>query len=575
MAEAADIARGEPRARFFGGGEALLVALAAFYVVALGIWPLGRLLLEAFGPDAAGRPLGLFAEAYGSRAVSRAFWNTLLAASGATAISLVLGGGLALALGLFRLRGRVAMTFLILSPLLIPSQILSLAWIELTGASSPILRLLALAPEPGRTNPLYSAGGVMLLLGIEHMPLVFLAVRAALLGLPQALVEAARMAGARGWRICAAIVLPLLAPAAMAGGALAFAAAVGNFGVPALLGIPGRFTVLTTLIYQRLNGFGPAVLGQVAVLSALLVALAGLALALRAWTTMRAPPIDRAGGPMAPFDPGRWRLPIEIALWAILAIVAILPACALLATAVTPAIGAALTVESATFRHFEAVLASPTIRRAFANSLTLSFAAALIAALAALALAYMAVLRRNRVARLVDLLADGPFIVPGTVLGVAYILVFLRPLPIVEVSIYGTATILLLAYLARFLPLVLRPCAAALASLEPGLDEAGRMVGAGPLRRLAFIVAPLAAPAAMAGAVLVFMTAFNELTVSALLWSSGVETVGVTIFSLQYEGNSTGAAALSVLSILIVLALALALDRARALLPPGTLPWRG
>lgn len=574
MADEGVIARVSTRARHFGGGEVLLVALAAFYVVALGIWPLGRLLLEAFGPDAAGRPLGLFAEAFESRAVSRAFNNTLLAASGATAISLVLGGGLALALGLFRLRGRVAMTFLILSPLLIPSQILSLAWIELTGASSPILKLIGAAPEPGRTNPLYSAGGVMLLLGIEHMPLVFLAIRAALLGLPQTLVEAARIAGARSVRICSAIILPLLAPAAMAGAALAFAAAVGNFGVPALLGIPGRFTVLTTLIYQRLNGFGPAVLGQVAVLSALLVALAGVALALRAWTTMRAPPVDRAGGPMQPFDPGRWRLPIEITLWTIVVVVAVLPVCALLATAVSPAIGAALTVETATLRHFEAALASPAIRRAFANSLSLSLAASVIAALAALALAYMAVLRRNRAARLLDLLADGPFIVPGTVLGVAYILVFLPPLPVLGVSIYGTATILLLAYLARFLPLVLRPCAAALASLEPGLDEAGRMVGAGPLRRLALIVAPLAAPAAMAGAVLVFMTAFNELTVSALLWSSGVETVGVTIFSLQYEGNSTGAAALSTLSIALVLALALLIDRAHGRMPRGTLPWR-
>lgn len=78
----------------------------------------------------------------------------------------------------------------------------------------------------------------------------------------------------------------------------------------------------------------------------------------------------------------------------------------------------------------------------------------------------------------------------------------------------------------------------------------------------------------MAGAVLVFLTAFNELTLSALLWSSGVETVGVMVFSLQAEGNSPEAAALSVTSILLVSALALLLDRLGRGLPAGTLPWR-
>ena len=80
------------------------------------------------------------------------------------------------------------------------------------------------------------------------------------------------------------------------------------------------------------------------------------------------------------------------------------------------------------------------------------------------------------------------------------------------------------------------------------LDEAGRILGARIGRRITRIVAPLMAPSAIAGALLVFMTAFNELTVSSLLWSSGVETIGVMIFSLQYEGNSPAAAAVSTAS---------------------------
>ncbi|MEH6775782.1 MAG: iron ABC transporter permease, partial [Cereibacter changlensis] len=156
----------------------MLVALILLYVLVTGLWPLARLLAEAFGPDDSGRVMGLIRDGLESRAARRALGNTLFASGGSVLVSLVLGTFLALALGLLRLPGRVAMTFLAISPLLIPSQIMALAWIELTGASSPILAPLGLAPAPGSTNPLYSGGGIVWLMGIEHMPLVFLAVRA-------------------------------------------------------------------------------------------------------------------------------------------------------------------------------------------------------------------------------------------------------------------------------------------------------------------------------------------------------------------------------------------------------------
>ena len=100
------------------------------------------------------------------------------------------------------------------------------------------------------------------------------------------------------------------------------------------------------------------------------------------------------------------------------------------------------------------------------------------------------------------------------------------------------------------------------------------MSGAGILRRLATITAPLAAPAAVAGGLLVFMSAFNELTVSALLWSSGNETLGVVLFSLEEAGLGTQAAAIAVSTIIVVIVLLLVLDRFGKRLPAGVLPWR-
>lgn len=556
------------------GGRFLLTALVALYVLALSVWPLLRLFAEALAPGAEGAPLGLIRDVLGARATGPAVLNTLWVSAASVVVSAVIGVALALATGVFALPGRVAMTFLALSPLLIPSQTMALAWIQLTGSSSPILAPLGLAPAPGTTNPLYSGPGIALVMGIEHMPLVFLAVRAALGSLPQDLIEAARIAGAGQGRIIGRIVLPVVLPATLAGGVLAFAAAVGNFGVPALLGIPGRFPVLTTLIYQRLNGFGPSVAGQVAVLALILVLIAVAALALRA-LLLRGLSVPLARGKaMEPLRPAPGlRGVLVTAVWGVLLLVAVLPMLALFATALSPALGVPFGPATATMANFADVLGNPAVLRAFANSLWLSAAAAGVSALVALPFAFLATTLRDPVVRVLDWLVDAPWVVPGTVVALAMILTFLRPLPVIG-SLYGTATLILVAYLARFLPLVLRPVIAAARAAEPALDEAARIAGAGPLRRMVRIMTPLLLPAAVAGAMLVLMTALNELTLSALLWSSGNETIGVMVFALQYEGNSTGAAAVAVVSVGLVLALTLAMDACRGRLPPGVLPWR-
>src|SRR5262249_5631863 len=159
----------------------------------------------------------------------------------------------------------------------------------------------------GRTNAIYSMGGIAWVMGLEHMPLVLLAVVAGLATLPRDLIEAARVVGARGPRIVVSVVLPSIMPSVLAGAMLAFVSAVGNFGVPALLGIPGRLTLLTTLIYQRLNGFGPSVLGEVAAISLLLVGLAGAALSVHALLTQRTAHLDRAAASGAALPFGMWR----------------------------------------------------------------------------------------------------------------------------------------------------------------------------------------------------------------------------------------------------------------------------
>lgn len=551
-------------------GEALLLAGLFAYVAVVAMLPLGRLLAEALRPGADGALLGLAAETLSTRSVARALGNTVQAAVLSTLVSTALGTAFAFLLRLTDLPGRSALLFLALLPMLIPPQISALAWIELTGPSSALLAPLGLAPAPGQTNPLYSMAGIVWVMGLEHMPLVLLPVAAALGSVPQDLFEAGRIAGARRGRIVAAIVMPAVLPAVLAGAALAFVSAIGNFGVPALLGIPGRVTMLTTLIYQRLNGFGPSVLGEVAAITLVLVALAVAGLALRQVAQRRSAALERTGAPLEPLALGRWRLPAAGLAWLALIVLSVLPLMALLSSALVPAVGVALTGETATLDNFVRLLSgNATVRRAFVNSFSLALLAALLSAAGAVALSYLAIIRGKRAARLLDAAVEAPYAVPGTVLALGVIIVFLPPLPLLGVSLYGTFWILLVAYLGRFLLLAQRPVAGAMQSLDPALDEAARIVGAHPLRRLSAIVVPAVMPAAMAGALLVFMTAFNELTLSALLWSVGNETLGVLVFQLQYEGNSTAASALATVIVVVTLVLAAAAGALGGKLAPG------
>ncbi|WP_019994576.1 ABC transporter permease [Aureimonas ureilytica] len=556
------------------GSERLTVAALAALVALFCVLPVARLAFEAVLPGGRLDPrlaLGVLQ----ARSTWVATLHTLESAAVGTLIAVALGLVLALLVGLTDIRGKTALVFFALLPAMIPPQVTALAWAQLFGPSSPLLRTLGLAPPIGTPNPLYSAGGIMLLLGVQHAPLVFLSVRAGLRALPRDLVEAARACGASRRRVLLTVILPVMTPPLVAGAAIAFVSAVGNFGIPALLGIPAGYTVLPTLIYQRLAGFGPAIIGETAVLSILvgLVAFAGFAvqgLALRG----RDYRLSGTGAPLEPFALGRWRPLAEALVVGLMLVIVAAPLLGLLATSLVPAYGVPLGPGTATLGNYAEVLFRQDVTvRAFRNSAALSLGAALVLALIAVPLGMLLVWRGSRLLRALSAAADIPYALPGIVLGIASILLFLKPLPLFGFSLYNTIWIIFFAYLARFLVLELRPIVAGLRQLDPALDEAARMTGAGFLFRLRTVILPLVSPMAAAGAILVFMTAFNELTVSALLWSAGNETLGVAVFNLDDSGNAPLASALASVTVVVILAL-MALGSALApLLPRGALPW--
>lgn len=541
-------------------------------VLFLSVLPLARLAVVGISAFANGGVLEVLSDPM----VWSAVYYTIVTAILGTVISLVIGCAFAYLLTLTDIPAKGPLSFFFVLPMMIPPQVTALAWVQMSGPSSPLLKALHIAPPLGSPQPLYSVGGIALLYGVQHAPLVYLALRAGLMTLPRDGVEAARLSGASSLRVFRDIILPLSLPGVIAGAAISFVSCTGNFGIPAILGIPASIFTLPTLIFSKFTAFTGRTFGDVALLSAIiaLISVAGLAIQDRALRGRDYRVIGLSGATAA-FELGGWKLIFTPLLWIVLFFMLAAPFFALVAGALVPAYGVPLTFKTMTFHAFEEILFRQAVTRtAFVNSLSLASGAAVGLLFVTVLAAYALTRRKDTLSRIVSSLVEIPYSLPGIVMAVCFILVFAAPIPVLNVTLYGTVWIILIAYFSSFFAISLKPVVSAFHQLDPALEEAARLSGAGFFRRLKDIIVPLIAPAAGASVILVFLIACNELTVSALLWSAGTQTLGVAIYNLDDSGSSDLASALSVLVVFMVVAMMLLLELLAKHLPKGVVPWR-
>lgn len=554
-----------------GGFIAALVVLAVLVFCLLPVVQLVTVASSVIAADPAGA-IGLLTSA----SVTRATLNSLTIAAASTVLAVVVGGIVAVVLATMTLTTRRALAFLFVLSLMVAPQVSALAFKTLAGPSSPILNALGMAPALGTANPMLGFGGVIFVMGLHHAPLVAIVLASGLVRVPKALVEAAMLDGARPLAIVTQVILPVIRLNILSAVLLAFVAGVGNFGIPALLGLPVGVTTLPTTIYRQLASFGRGAINDAALISLLIALIAGIAVIASAWLTARnsvRTDVDRG---IEPFIHRRAvTMPVEILVWLFFAATIILPLASLVAKSLVPTYGVTLGWDTLTFAQYtDTMWRQALIRRAFANSFTYAGTAAVVLAAISLLVAY-AVDRRLAWARMAILpVVEMPYALPGVVVAIACILLFVNPLPLVNITIYGTAWIIVFAYLASFLAIALKPVMAAVSSLERDVEEAALIDGAGIGRRLGTIILPLNLPAVVAGGVMVFLLAFNELTISALLWSAGTETLGVALLNLEDAGLGSKSAALAVVASSVVAVVMLVLEAASRHFPENALPWR-
>jgi iron(III) transport system permease protein len=553
--------------------ERVVFAALSLFVIGVSFLPLARLVWAAVAPT--GQPeMARLGALFGRSNVAAATLNTIRIAVVSALLSTFVGTVAALLVGVTDFRHKAAWVFVFILPLTIPPQVTALAWIQGLSPNSAMAQVLGLS-LPFGSHPLFSVAGITLMLGITNAPLVFLSVRAALRRIPADLVEAAQAGGARPPRMLFDVILPLARMGIIAGFALALVASAGNFGIQAMLGIPARVPTLITMIYQQLNSFGPSALPDMAALSLALAVITVLCLMVAGWFGHRQDTRIEGTGHRIQWPLGRFQIPLQIVATVYFVATLLLPIASLFTNSLLGGVGQSFAAENISLdNYYAALFRQGSIRSAFATSFFLTVVTTLVLMLVALFLSYYLAVKKSRFVRGIQLGTEMAYALPGVVIGVAAILFFLRPLPIINRSLYGTIWIILVAYLSNFLALVLRPTQAGVAQMDSSLVEAGQIYGARFLRRMLDIVAPAAAPSLAAGGIIVFLSAINEIQTSILLVTSRARTIGPMIIFLEESNASTTAAAVGCLMIVVVLLLMGVASALSRKLPEGVLPWQ-
>jgi iron(III) transport system permease protein len=503
------------------------LVIAAFLFVALCLLPTVYMFgVSLTGPDG-GFSIDNYRRLFMDARQRKLLLDSTLIGAGAAALATCVGVPLGLLLARTDVPAKRLLRLLFVVPLVIPPYILGLAWIYIGSSTGLMAQIFGRDLLSGWT---YSLTGAIIVLGTGFYPLSMLATEAAARRMEGHLEEAALLA-ANPSRVVWRITLPLIAPSITAAALIIFVLSLSEFGVPSLLRVP-VFTTEVFTAFAALYDFGAATALAVPLL--LVALITGVAVVLvsgdRMITTRRS---AYAG---LRYSLGHWKPAVIALLAAVLLVTVALPLAVLARETGQPG------------RMVAAVQASGG---AIANSLLLSgTGATLIVALSAL-LGYGIGRAPTRLRTMVELALLVVFAVPSTVVGIGLIDLWNRPgLP---GEIYKSPLIILIGYLARFVPVAALILAANVRQTPLSLEEAAAVAGAPWPKAFGRIVLPQLRAGLLAAWVVAFIFAFGELGATVLVAPPGTSTLPVQIYTLIANAPSSEVAALALMQVGIVL----------------------
>ncbi len=541
-------------ASIFDGGRILgAIYLITFIVVALLVAiPLGALIYGSLRSAAPGLEghwtldnwIALF-----STGVIGTFYTTLFIGLASALIASVIGTAIAIVVHRTDFRGGTIVTALVSLSFFLPSFILAMAWIIIGSPGGLINGVLESIGIVSIKVDAYTKSGMIFVTVLHQIPFVYLMMRGPILGIDATFEEAARASGATPFTVLRRITLPLLSFSITSSLVLTFILSIEQFAIPALMGIPGRITVLATQLYLLVS-FPPPDYGLAAAIGLTLSALTGVAI----WVQRRIARGNRLtvttgkAGRLTLISLGKWKWAANTLCWGYILFALILPVIILAYVSVLKYFSANPFEGAYTLRNYVFLFESSSTLRSFWNTLIVSGLGALIGVGLASFVSYFTLRHRPPGYRALDFIASLPFGVPGVVIGLGLLWAYAYlPLPI-----YGTLSILIISFITRFLSYATETVGGRMVQIDKSLEEAAWTSGATRLQGIKKILVPLAMPSLQGAYFLLFMAFFREIASAVLLYTASTSVLSTSIWSFFEQANWGLASSLSLVGMIVV-----------------------
>ena len=540
----------------------IIVAIVAFMLV-FQVFPLLYLVFKAFFPEGS-FSLSTFERIYTYEMNWGALTNTLIAATMTMIFGTLLAFPLAWLVGRTNLYGKKFFRSLFVLTYMVPPYVGAMAWLRLlnknVGTINIVLRsLFNLETNIGPLN-IYSLGGLIWVLTTFYYPYAFITISRAMEKMDPSLEEASRIAGASPIKTVFRITLPMMTPSLIAGALLVFVCAASCYGIPSIIGAPGKVHTVTTRIIEYM-GLGTDGINDATGLAVFLMVIAVIILYISDFVIARKQYVTVSGKSTRPnmVDLGKWRGPLTALVSLFACVVIVLPFATILETSFKKNLGKGIwEAGNFTTTHWTKIFSRADILQSLWNSILFGIITATVGIVIACAMAYLLQRTRVRGRKIPDFLITLGSGTPSVVIALGLIMTMTGKFGI---NIYNTAAIMIIAYLIKYLMMGMRTVVSAMSQIHVSLEESSQISGASWLGTMRRITVPLIFPSIAAGWFLIFIPSFYELSMSALLYSKDTKTIGFQLYEYWTYTSQQQASAMAFGILMVVVVLNVVLNR--------------
>ena len=514
---------------------AITLAILALFLIFV-VFPIGLILYKSVLMEDGTINFSYFAKFFSKKFYWSTLVNSFKVTIASTLVSAALGLIMAYILRSVKIKGSKLLNILIVISYLSPPFIGAYAWVQLLGRNGFITRILN-SMLGVKLGGIYGFSGIVLVFSLQSFPLVYMYVSGALKNLDNSLNEAAESLGCSVFQRVRKVIIPLVTPTLLASSLLVFMRVFSDFGTPMLIG--EGYKTFPVLLYSQFMGEVSTDDHYAAALCVIVIGITLIMFFLQKFIGNRLTYSMSALKPMeAEKATGIRNILSHIFVYAVV-LIAALPQITVITTSFMETRGASYTGQF-TLENYKDIL-KPKNFSTITNTYKFGLIAILIVVIIGVLVSYLTVRKKSFLTSILDTLTMFPYIIPGSVLGIAFLYAFNKQ----PFLLSGTAIIIIISLCIRRMPYTIRSSTAIIGQISPSIEEAAISLGTKEMKTFVKIMVPMMLPGVLSGAIMSWITLISELSSSIILYTSKTQTLTVAIYAEVIRSNFGNAAAYS------------------------------